>query len=246
LVLIFAVAAPPTSDWHVWYFYGIMVFAIFAVATVPFSAARQTHGTSEFLRRLQPRTKQARWERFVGVRLVLDNGLTFQRFAAGGRGGPVGFLFTAFIAEDGSVLKPNLDDAMSWATSFRPLREKVGMVTRKKGPPESQAALENIRLRLGAKRGFFVLDGHASSMDLPSTSPRWMAAAVFFDNKWYTKGEQVLAEIDENARLPQSLAHTGLHRTIKRMGSLRTNGTQWPEEIRHPARPSNQRTFQDD
>ena len=128
----------------------------------------------------------------------------FQQYVSGVRG-PTGFLFSAFIAADGSVLKPSIDDATRWAKSFRPLREMVGIVTRKKGPPESQTILETVRSRLGAKKGFCLLRGHASAINLPSASPRWMAAAVFFDNKWYTKGEQVLARIDEILGLLQAL-----------------------------------------
>jgi len=128
----------------------------------------------------------------------------FQQYVSGVRG-PTGFLFSAFIAADGSVLKPSIDDPTRWAKSFRPLREMVGIVTRKKGPPESQAILETVRSRLGAKKGLCLLRGHASAINLPSASPRWMAAAVFFDNKWYTKGEQVLARIDEILGLLQAL-----------------------------------------
>src|SRR2546427_3867062 len=108
----------------------------------------------------------------------------FQQYVSGVRG-PTGFLFSAFIAADGSVLKPSIDDATRWAKSFRPLREMVGIVTRKKG--------------------LCLLRGHGSAINLPSASPRWMAAAVFFDNKWYTKGEQVLARIDEILGLLQAL-----------------------------------------
>jgi hypothetical protein len=190
------VGPPPASMWEAWYAYGILIVSIGLVATLPWSMARGTRAIMEFLRRLQPRTRQAKWERFIGLRIVFDNGLAFQQFTPGGNG-PKGFLFTAFFASDGSVLRPNVDELTKWARSFRPLREKIGVVTRKKGPPESQAALESIRSRLGAKRGLSVLDGHASSVDLSATSPRWMAGAVFFDNKFYTKGDQVLATIDE-------------------------------------------------
>jgi hypothetical protein len=203
-LFLIAVGLPPASEWQVWYTYGILIVAIVIVATLPRAVARSMRGIIEFLQRIQPRTNDAKWERFSGARVVFDNGLAFQQFISGGNG-PRGFLFTAFIAADGSVLKPNADDVTTLARSFRPLREKIGTVTRKKGPAESQAALEGIRSRLGAKRGFSVLDGHASSMDLPATSPRWMAGAVCFDNKWYTKGDQVLATIDETLSFLKAL-----------------------------------------
>src|SRR2546426_940686 len=94
----------------------------------------------------------------------------FQQYVSGVRG-PTGFLFSAFIAADGSVLKPSIDDATRWAKSFRPLREMVGIVTRKKGPPESQTILETVRSRLGAKKGLCLLRGHGSAINLPPDSP---------------------------------------------------------------------------
>jgi hypothetical protein len=195
-IVLFTFLALPLSNWRTWYLYVSLTVGIVFAATLPLAAARAKRGTTEFLRRIQPRTMQARWERFIGARVVFDNGLAFQQFS-GGRYAPTGFLFTVFMDSDGSVLKPNVDDVTKWAKSFRPLREKIGMVTRKKGPPESQAALETIRSRLGAKKGLSVLDGHPSTMDVPPGLPRWLAGAIFFDNKWYTKGDQLLSQIDE-------------------------------------------------
>jgi len=204
-VLLVVFAALPLSDWRTWYLYVILAVTIVIAATLPMAVARTVRGITEFLRRLQPRTVQAGWERLIGPRVVFDNGLAFQQYVSGVHGGPTGFLFFAFIAADGSVLKPSIDDATKWAKSFRPLREMVGIVTQKKGPPESQTVLETIRSRLGAKKGLSLLRGHASTINLPSASPRWMAAAVFFDNKWYTKSEQVLAQIDEILGLLRAL-----------------------------------------
>src|SRR5207245_11681841 len=94
----------------------------------------------------------------------------FQQYVSGVRG-PTGFLFSAFIAADGSGLKPSIDDATRWAKSFGPLRELVGLVTRKEGPPESQAILETVRSRIGAKARLLVLRGPGAPINLVDVPP---------------------------------------------------------------------------
>jgi len=76
-LLLVVFAALPLSDWRTWYLYVILAVTIVIAATLPMAVARTVRGITEFLRRLQPRTVQAGWERLIGPRVVFDNGLAF-------------------------------------------------------------------------------------------------------------------------------------------------------------------------
>jgi len=199
-VLVTLAGVPSLRDWRVLYFYGVVGVSLAAVAFMPFSARKMNRGKISFLRTLQPRIREASYKRFIGPQVVFDNGLVFQQFSAGGRGGPTGWLFSLFIDSSRQVMIPSTDQRSKWARGFRPLREKIGLISSKKGPPASQAALEAIRQRLGAKKAFSILDGHPPTTYVEPGLPQWFATAVFFDNRWYSKGTEALDLLDEVRR----------------------------------------------
>ena len=199
-VLVTLAGVPSLRDWRVLYFYGVVGVSLAAVAFMPFSARKMNRGKISFLRTLQPRIREASYKRFIGPQVVFDNGLVFQQFSAGGRGGPTGWLFSLFIDSSRQVMIPSTDQRSKWARGFRPLREKIGLISSKKGPPASQAALEAIRQRLGAKKAFSILDGHPPTTYVEPGLPQWFATVVFFDNRWYSKGTEALDLLDEVRR----------------------------------------------
>ena len=199
-VLVTLAGVPSLRDWRVLYFYGVVGVSLVAVSFMPFSARKMNRGKISFLRTLQPRIREASYKRFIGPQVVFDNGLVFQQFSAGGRGGPTGWLFSLFIDSSRQVMIPSTDQRSKWARGFRPLREKIGLISSKKGPPASQAALEAIRQRLGAKKAFSILDGHPPTTYVEPGLPQWFATAVFFDNRWYSKGTEALDLLDEIRR----------------------------------------------
>lgn len=187
--------SPPPVEWQTIGLYAVLVMFTVASALVPRAVKRMVRVNRAFLKGLLPRTREARYERFFGPRVVFDNGLIFQ-ITGPGEAGSNTLSFLAFMDERGTVVVPRLDDIVAWATTFRQFRDKAGRVTRQQGPTESRVVLLEIQSMLGAQGGNSLLYAHSPGAGNSGDVPRWMAGATFPDIKWYTKADRVLGAID--------------------------------------------------
>lgn len=160
--------------------------------------SRGIRKTMAMLRAFTPRLRDAVMTRLRGIVLFLDNGLTFQM----GRG----FITVQlFLAPSGAVLTPRLDDFLTW-TRLRKMKG-VGVATPKTGPPELQAALADLRARLGRVRIFANLSRNRAAYLRPD-EPSLVATVTLAGFLSAPSGDRIFREVDSFHRFLLDVARS--------------------------------------
>ena len=164
----------------------------------------------EFLSKLKPWSRDMRYVHWLGIRTIFDNGLVLQVYNPGN--GPNGFVFMAFLSADRVVQTPGPQEVESWTRAFSRRGAKRLLGRRRGSPTKTGESLESIRLRLGSAHSAAHLVASSTAVGLPLGSPQYLAAGVFLDHTWMTKGRVVISERDAILSSLRSLPTEGTTR----------------------------------
>jgi len=148
----------------------------------------------DFLRILNPASREVDYVHWQGIRTIFDNGLVLQTYNPGN--GPNGLVFGVFLGADGAVLTPRPEDLTSWSRAFPPISARGLRVQSHARPNEYRMSLEPVRVRLGSDLALAAVYSSFPTMVLPPGGPRDLVVSVFLDRGWMTKGRLVVSERD--------------------------------------------------
>jgi hypothetical protein len=164
------------------FFAVLFVFAVLA-------ARRSERQLRELISRIRDKSLSVTYVRRIGLRVIFDNGLVLQgyhtRYVSGAH-------FLAFFDEGGQPLVPEAGNVATWIKTFRPLRERAGVLSRWRGPTASRGELKSIQGRLGAKNSVAFLEAHSPGRALPWGTPHYLAQAIFINNQWMREANEIL------------------------------------------------------
>ncbi len=169
----------------------LFVFLPAFIAYSMYAQWRYVRKILAFVRALAPRLRDVTFQGRAGIVAMFDNGILLRPLRTGGNG-PSGFLFGTFLGQDRNPMFPTKEQVLPWSKSFG-RKQKLGTVSRKKGPESGRAQLEAIRQSIGGSAAFSIVEHHAAGSP---ADPSFYVGVVLVDRKWLSKAAQVSQQID--------------------------------------------------
>ncbi len=189
LALIGWIALPSGSADLVWVFIYVAIVMPVGVPVVWWLNRRNTRRLLGSLEPFRSRITDAKTSLSMGYLLVLDSGVVL---GIDPRSNTVRFV--AFLSAGGALLRPDLTQAERWGSRIRGM-QPGGAVTKKKGPPEAQAELEQLRVSIGARWYMFFLREVRADRLAPG-DPMWHAVLGFFIPRWSEHAKEVAGQLE--------------------------------------------------
>src|SRR5205807_1946801 len=104
------------------------------------------------------------------------------------------------FADDGTVLRPTLEEWPSVLRVFRRANRRA-FVSSRKGGGWQRSELEHIRQLLGSRSAALLLYERTPRDATSLVNPRWTAVAMFFVRKWWQQGDAVRNTADDIEKL---------------------------------------------
>lgn len=192
VALVGWIVLPSQSSNLLWAFVFIAIVMPIGVPLVWWMNRRGYMRIMDALEAFRPRVRDAKVSLGAGYLLILDNGLVF---AADPRTNALRFV--AFLSAGGAVFRPDVRQAERWVARIRGMQTE-GAITQKKGPPEAQAVLDQLRQEFGAKFYYLFLREVRSDRMAPG-EPMWHLVLGFFVPRWWDRAKEIAAGVDRIA-----------------------------------------------